>query len=122
MPWSTARAMARSWSAVAPLVMRPPTAPAPKPRTEISRPVRPSLRRSIPALLFVKRREGDLFLGDVPEHRGRRRDQSVDVRAQGGRLIKLAEIHVRRRLDPVLLQGHGDLLLLGRIALLRESI
>src|SRR5471032_1080148 len=43
MPWSTARAMARSWSA-APLVINPPTAPAPKPRTEISRPVRPSLR------------------------------------------------------------------------------
>src|SRR5471032_1747541 len=36
--------MARSWSAAAPLVINPPTAPAPKPRTEISRPVRPSLR------------------------------------------------------------------------------
>src|SRR5471030_918479 len=44
MPWSTARAIARSWSAAAPLVISPPTAPAPKPRTEISRPVRPSLR------------------------------------------------------------------------------
>src|SRR5690349_17136238 len=47
MPSSTARAIARSWSAGAPLVIRPPTAPAPNPNTPTSRPVRPNLRRSI---------------------------------------------------------------------------
>src|SRR5471032_1680596 len=122
MPWSTARAMARSWSAAAPLVISPPTAPAPKPRTEISRPVRPSLRRSIPALLFIQGREGGLFLGHVPEHRGRRGDQPIDVRAQCGRLVELAEVDVGRRFDPVLLQRHRDLLLPGRIALPGKGI
>src|SRR6185437_4005806 len=52
MPWSTARAMARSWSAGAPLVISPPTAPAPKPSTEMSRPVRPNLRRCMSLLSF----------------------------------------------------------------------
>src|SRR5580692_10092994 len=100
MPWSTARAMARSWSAAAPLVINPPTAPAPNPRTESSRPVRPNLRRSMQLSLYIEGCEGDLFLGHVPEHRGRRGDQPVDVRAQGGRLVELAEIDVGRRLDP----------------------
>src|SRR5476649_505398 len=65
MPWSTARAMARSWSAAAPLVINPPTAPAPKPRTEISRPVRPSLRYCMSVLSLYADFSRFIVHGDV---------------------------------------------------------
>src|SRR5579862_6005864 len=49
MPSSSARATARSWSAGAPLIISPPTAPQPKPRADSSSPVRPNLRFSTTA-------------------------------------------------------------------------
>src|SRR5438874_2215759 len=49
MPSSKARHTARSWSAAAPLIISPPTAPQPKPSTDSSRPVRPNLRFSTAA-------------------------------------------------------------------------
>src|SRR5260221_13503003 len=53
MPSSTARAMARSWSAAAPLVIKPPTAPAPYPSVETFSPVFPSVRISILRVLHA---------------------------------------------------------------------
>src|SRR5215207_5339856 len=47
MPSSRARAAARSWSAAAPFTISPPTAPQPKPSSDTSRPVLPSLRFSM---------------------------------------------------------------------------
>src|SRR5207302_765662 len=44
MPSSTARATACSWSAAAPLIISPPTAPQPKPSSDTSRPVLPNFR------------------------------------------------------------------------------
>src|SRR5476649_2802852 len=76
MPWSTARAMARSWSAAAPLVINPPTAPAPKPRTEISRPVRPSLRRSMSVLSLDTDFAHFIVHGDVAVVIGDRRHRT----------------------------------------------
>src|SRR6185436_2856095 len=49
MPASSASATVRSWSAGAPRTMSPPTAPQPKPRIEVLRPVRPNARVSIRA-------------------------------------------------------------------------
>src|ERR1700687_3551755 len=49
MPSSIARETACSWSAAAPLIISPPTAPQPKPSTDRSRPVLPNLRFSTDA-------------------------------------------------------------------------
>ena len=69
MPASSARATARSWSAGAPLVIRPPTAPQPKVSTETCSPVRPSVRFSINQLP-VERRELAGCASCGPEPRG----------------------------------------------------
>src|SRR5713101_5206229 len=60
MPSSSARHTARSCSAASPLIISPPTAPQPKPSSDMSRPVLPNLRFSIaasvlPALCFTRR-------------------------------------------------------------------
>ena len=49
MPASSASATVRSWSPGAPRTISPPTAPQPKPRIEVLRPVRPNARVSIRA-------------------------------------------------------------------------
>jgi hypothetical protein len=51
-----------------------------------------------------------------------RRDHAVDVVAQRRRLVELYERDEGGCRNPVLLQVHRDLLLLGRIGLLREVI
>ena len=63
-----------------------------------------------------------LLLLDVPQRQRRRLQQAVDVGADGRRRGELPQRHVRGIFQHAQLHGLGDLLLLGRIGLARESI